>query len=136
MIALRIPRIAAFTLALAVTGLATDAIAGAVYSSAGAVTIRTFSNGSGSATGVLSMIYNGSAVNEYIGCQASGTGLFCHARDESATNHAACSSSSRYLAQAVASLAPDTRLTFWWNASGVCTSVIIRHSSEFADKQG
>jgi hypothetical protein len=130
-----IARISSAALALFVTALATGAIAGASYTGNGQVTIRHFSNGTGSATGVLSLIYNGSSINEYIGCQASGTGLFCHARDESMANHATCTSSSRFLAQAVATLAPDTRLTFWWNAKGVCTSVIIRHSSEFADKQ-
>jgi hypothetical protein len=128
--------IAACVLALLVTGFAAETIAGAAYTGTGQVTIRTFSNSTGSATGVLSMIYNDTSVREYIGCQASGTGLFCHARDESGTNHAACSSSSRYLAQAVATLAPDARLTFWWNANGVCTSVTVRHSSEFVDKRG
>jgi hypothetical protein len=131
-----IARIVAGALALIVIGLATESIAGSVYTNTGQVTIRHFSNGSGSATGLLSLIYNGSSVNEYIGCQASGTGLFCHARDESTANHAACTSSSRFLAQAMTTLAPDTRLTFWWNASGVCTSVIVIHSSEFAGKQG
>jgi hypothetical protein len=130
----RNPRPAACTLALFVTGLAAEAMAGAVYNLPGQVTIRTFSNRSGSATGVLSLIHNGSSVNEYIGCQASGTGLFCHARDELATNHAACSSSSRFLAQAVSTLAPDTRLTFTWNSNGVCTSITVKHSSEFAGK--
>lgn len=132
----RIPRIVACFLAMTVTGLTTEAIAGAVYANTGQVTIRSFSNGAGSATGVLSLIYNGSSVNEYIGCQASGTGLFCHARDESMANHAACSSTSRFLAQSIATLAPDTRLTFTWAGNGVCTSITIRHSSEFVGKHG
>ncbi len=131
-----VSRIAACAAALLIVGSTTEALAGSKYNSSGQVTIRHFSDGSSSATGVLSMIYDGPGVNEYIGCQASSIGLFCHARDETTANHVTCTSKSTYLTQSVATIAPDTRLTFFLNARGVCTSVIVTHSSEFADKQG
>jgi hypothetical protein len=118
-------------LALALAGVA---IAGSKFTGNGSVVIVKNADGSGSATGYLGHIYNGTGTIEYIGCQKYATGgLDCRARTES-DQLAFCASNSAYLGNAIGTLAPDSRLTFRFNANGTCTGISITHSSEFQDK--
>jgi hypothetical protein len=120
---------AALTLALA--GVA---LAGSKFTGNGSVVIVKNADGSGNASGYLGHIYNGTGKNEYIGCQKYATGgIDCRARTE-ANELAFCASGSAYLGNAIGTLAPDTRLTFRFNAEGQCVGITITHSSEFQDK--
>ena len=112
------------------------AMAGSRYSGGQHVTITKNADGSGIAVAYLGAVYNADGTIEYLGCQkGANNGVFCHARTEAGV-HAACSVTSSYLATAVASLSPDARVIFTWNASGACTGVSVQHSSEYQDKQG
>jgi hypothetical protein len=122
---------------LAVAGLvfAGAAFAGSKYLGSGSVVITRNADGTGTVSGYLGLIYNGTGTNEYIGCQKYGTnGLYCHARTE-ALDFAYCSGSS-FLGKTIGNLSSDARLTFGFDASGRCTSISITHSSEIQDKHG
>lgn len=113
-----------------------SAMAGSKFTGNGSVRITQNVDGSGVAVAYLGMVYNGSGLTEYLGCQKSGTDqVFCHARTETGT-HVACFTTSSHLAQSVSSISPDARVTFRWNAGGACTQIAVQHSSEYADKQG
>ena len=130
---LSVVRAAILGLALAAMGTAS---AGSKFTGSGSVVIAKNADGAGAATGIFGHIYNGTGVNEFIGCQKSSTGgLYCQARNE-ALVHVACSTNSVYLGNAVGTLSPDARVTFRFNANGACTSITIIHSSEYQDKQG
>jgi hypothetical protein len=121
------------TFALGVFGAA---FAGSKYTGTGNVSITKNADGSGVAMGYFGHIYNGPGMKQWIGCQRyDNTGLFCHAKTESELL-ASCSVNSSFLAQSVSSISPDTRVTFHWNAQGVCTRIVVVHSSEYQDKQG
>jgi hypothetical protein len=123
-------------LALGAALLVGTAFAGSKFTGNGSVVIARKADGSGQATGMLGHIYNAPTLNEFIACQKSVTGnLYCQARNE-ANVHVACTTNSAYLANAVGALATDARVTFRWNASGLCTAISISRSSEFQDKQG
>jgi hypothetical protein len=112
------------------------AIAGSKYSGGAHVTINKNADGSGLALAYLGAVYNGDGAIEYLGCQKSGKDrVFCHARTE-ADVRVSCSVVSSFLAQSVSSMSPDARLSFTWDAKGVCTGVAVQHSSEYQDKQG
>lgn len=120
-------------LVLAVSGIA---MAGAKFPGNGSVTITRNADGSGTAVGLLSFIYNAPTVNEFFGCQAYVTGgLYCQVKNE-ANVHVVCTSNSAFLGNAVRTLSPDVRVTLRWNASGQCTYLSVTHSSEYQDKQG
>jgi hypothetical protein len=124
---------------LLVCGLAASmstAIAGSKYTGDGHVKINRNADGSGLAVGYLGMVYNGNGLVEYLGCQKSAQDrVFCHARTES-EDRVTCTVTSNYLAQSVASMSPDARVIFSFNAKGVCTGISVQHSSEYEDKQG
>lgn len=115
--------------------LAGSAVAGSKFNGDGHVKINRNADGTGLAVGYLGMVYNGDGTQEYLGCQKSGKDrVFCHARTE-ANDHVACSVTSSYLALSVASMSPDARVIFSFDAKGVCTGVSVQHSSEYQDKQ-
>ena len=121
-------------LALCVGGAA---FGGSKFNGNGNVTIVRNADGSGSASGFLGMIYNGPAMKQWIGCQRSESdNVFCHALDETGTVPVGCSVKSAFLAKSISSISPDVRLSFIWNAQGVCTRIQVTHSSEYQDKQG
>ena len=121
---------------LAAAGAGDLAMAGSKFTGNGHVVITRGADGSGSATGHLGYIYNSTSTHEWLACQKDqGDAVFCHANDEN-NNVVACSVTSNYLAQAVASISPDAILTFRWNANGRCISITVSHSSEAEDKQG
>jgi hypothetical protein len=118
-------------------GLVGVAMAGSRYNGAGNVIITRNADGSGNASAYLGHIYNGPSVNQWFGCQADANGnVFCHAKDETGATIVSCSVKSTFLAQSVASISPDTRVQFYWDAAGTCTRIAVAHSSEFQDKQG
>lgn len=123
---------------LLVAGLMGVAMAGSKYNGNGNVVITRNADGSGNAYAYLGHIYNGPSVAQWFGCQADANGnVMCHARHETdATLIVGCSVKSTFLAQSVASISPDTRVAFYWDAKGVCTRISVVHSSEFQDKQG
>jgi hypothetical protein len=122
-------------LALAVT-VSAAAMAGSRYAGDGHVTINKNADGSGLAVAYLGAIYNGDGATEWFGCQKSAKDrVFCHARTEGGVQ-VSCSVTSSYVATAVASMSPDARVIFTWNAKGTCTGVSVQHSSEYQDKQG
>ncbi len=97
------------------------------------VLVTLNADGSGTASGQLGAIYNGSGTQEYIGCQVSvGGGLYCVARSESGT-WAACGGSA-YLAKTVNTMSHDAMVTFSWTSRGQCTLIKVLHSSEFEPK--
>jgi hypothetical protein len=129
-------RIGALAVGGALAIAASTAFAGSKFNGDGHVIVARNADGSGSASGYLGMIYNGTFLVEYIGCQKSATGaVFCHARSETDVR-LTCSTTSAFLAQSIASLSPDVRLTFRVAANGACTSITVVHSSEYQDKQG
>jgi hypothetical protein len=110
------------------------AFAGAKYTGDGHVWITQNSDGSGSASGYLGMIYN-RPDNEWIGCQRSSTNLvICHAMN-TAQVVVACSANSAFLANAVSSFSADARVVFQFDVRGTCTQITVQHSSRFEDKQ-
>jgi hypothetical protein len=120
-------------LVLAVSGAA---LAGSKFPGNGSVTITKNADGSGTAVGLLSFIYNAPTQNEFFGCQAYVTGgLYCQVKNEAGV-HVVCTSSSAFLGNAVRTMSPDVRVTLRWNASGQCTYLAVMHSSEYQDKQG
>jgi len=123
---------------LLVTGLMGVAMAGSKYNGNGNVVITKNADGSGNACAYLGHIYNGPSVAQWFGCQADANGsVMCHARHETDPSLVVgCSVKSTFLAQSVASISPDTRVAFYWDANGVCTRISVVHSSEFQDKQG
>jgi hypothetical protein len=124
---------------LLVTGLMGVAMAGSKYNGTGNVSITQNDDGSGYALAYLGHIYNGPSVTQWFGCQAGANGnVMCHARHEQVSPPivVGCSVKSTFLAQSVASISPDTRVAFYWDANGTCTRISVVHSSEFQDKQG
>lgn len=120
--------------ALCFTGAA---LAGSKYTGTGNVAINRAADGSGNATGYLGHIYNGPGMKQWIGCQRDeNDNVMCHAIDEAYVSSVACTVKSPFLAQSVASISPDARITFYWNTQGVCTRIQVVHSSEYQDKQG
>lgn len=123
---------------LLTAGTVSNAFAGARFYGNGDVAVSVRNNGSGEAMGTFAMVYNdivgGGENNQYIGCQSyDHGGFFCHAMDSSG-DHASCTSDSTFLAQSVHMIAPDARLNFRWNSEGVCTAIVVVHSSRFEDK--
>jgi len=115
--------------------LVSAASAGSKFTGDGHVKINRNADGTGLAIAYLGMVYNGDGTKEYLGCQKSGKDqVFCHARTES-EDRVTCTASSSYLALSVASISPDSRLIFTFNAKGVCTGISVQHSSEYEDKQ-
>jgi hypothetical protein len=124
-------------MSLAVAGLmfAGGAVAGSKYLGSGAVVITRAADGSGTVSGYLGLIYNGSGKSEYIGCEKYGdNSVYCHAVNE-AKDFAYCQGSA-FLGKTIGNLSSDAKLTFGFDASGRCTSVSITHSSEIQDKHG
>jgi hypothetical protein len=122
---------------LAVAGLlvAGGASAGSKYTGSGSVVITRNADGSGTVSGYLGLIYNGTGKSEYIGCQKYGdNGLYCHAMNE-AKDFAYCAGSG-FLGKTIGNLSSDAKLTFGFDAGGRCTSISITHSSEIQDKHG
>ncbi|HTU66505.1 MAG TPA: hypothetical protein VMF52_11190 [Steroidobacteraceae bacterium] len=110
--------------------------AGTKFVGSGAVTITTQATGAGSASGYLGHIWNSTAQTQYIGCDYTAgpaPSVMCHARSET-EQFAFCTTGSAFLAEALAAVGPDVRLSFTWNASGVCDSITVQHSSTFAPK--
>ena len=123
-----------FFLALCAGGVA---LAGSKYTGTGNVSIVRNADGSGVAMGYLGHIYNGPGMKQWIGCQRDeNDNVMCHAIDEAYIQSVICTVQSSFLAQSVSSISPDSRVTFYWNAQGVCTRIQILHSSEYQDKQG
>lgn len=119
-------------MALVVTG---GALAGSKYTGSGSVVITRNADGTGTATGYLGLIYNGTGKYEYIGCQKYGdNGVYCHAATES-RDFAYCAGSS-FLGKTIGNLSSDARLTFRFDPNGRCTLISISHSSEIQDKHG
>ena len=113
------------------------ALAGSKFTGTGNVTVARNADGSGAASGYLGHVYNGPGMKQWIGCQRNeNDNVYCHAIDEASTMSVACSVQSSFLAQSVSSISPDARITFSWNAQGICTRIQVSHSSEFQDKQG
>jgi len=111
------------------------AFAGSKFTGNGHVQIVKNADGSGSASGYLSMIYNMTGNNEWFGCQKSSTSrVFCHAKnlDQTVVD---CWTTSPYLANAVSSISPDARVSFRFDSGGKCTNITVTHSSEFEDKK-
>jgi len=130
-------KISAITCALAAGMLALigSATAGVKFEGNGSVVIRRAADGSGTVTGFLGVIYNGTGTSEYIGCQRfDGGSVYCHAMNES-KQFAYCQGSA-YLGAGVATLSPDARIQFRFDASGRCTSISVTHASQYQDKQG
>lgn len=122
---------------LLVAGLMGVAMAGSKYLGTGNVSITHNADGSGHAYAYLGHIYNGRSVAQWFGCQADANGnVMCHASHETGSPIVACSVKSTFLAQSVASISPDSRVVFYWDANGKCTRISVIHSSEFQDKQG
>jgi hypothetical protein len=81
------------------------------------------------------VIYNLTGNNEWFGCQKSSkNSVFCHAKNVDQTV-VSCSTTSAYLANAVASISPDARVSFRFDESGKCTNITVTHSSEYEDKK-
>jgi hypothetical protein len=117
--------------------LAGVAVAGSKYTGTGNVAITRNADGSGAAMGYLGHIYNGPGMKQWIGCQRDeNDNVMCHAIDEAYVKSVICTVRSPVLAQSVSSISPDARVTFYWNAQGVCTRIQVVHSSEYQDKQG
>jgi hypothetical protein len=115
--------------------VAGGALAGAKYTGSGAVTISRNADGSGTVTGYLGLIYNGTGRYEYIGCQKFGdNSVYCHATNEARIS-VYCTGSS-FVGKTIGNLSSDARLTFSFDGSGRCTSISVLHSSEIQDKQG
>jgi len=132
----RTTTIVKWAIATGALALSMAAAAGSKYSGAGHVTITKNADGSGIAVAYLGAIYNGDGVSEWFGCQKSALDrVFCHARTDGGVQ-VSCSVKSNYLAQSVASISPDSRVIFTWNAKGACTAISVQHSSEYQDKQG
>lgn len=111
------------------------ALAGSKFTGDGHVQIVRNSDGSGSASGYLAMIYNYTNNNEWFGCQKSSTSVvFCHAKNIN-QDIVDCWATSPYLANAVASISPDARVSFRFDANGACTNITVTHSSEYEDKK-
>ena len=123
------------TLAVAALVICAGAFAGSKYTGSGSVVITRNANGTGTVSGYLGLIYNGTGRSEYIGCQKYGNnGLYCHAMNE-AKDFAYCAGSA-FLGKTIGNLSSDARLTFGFDANGRCTSISITHSSEIQDKHG
>ena len=123
------------TLGVAGLALAGGALAGSKYTGSGSVVIARNADGTGTVSGYLGLIYNGTGKSEYIGCQKYGdNGLYCHAMNE-AKDFAYCAGSS-FLGKTIGNLSSDAKLTFSFDAAGRCTSISIAHSSEIQDKHG
>jgi hypothetical protein len=126
--------IVAAALCVAIAGIAA---AGSKFTGNGNVVIARNSDGSGAATGVLGSIYNGPDATQWIACQRGiNDAVFCNAFNAATNQIVSCAVTSAYLAQSVASMSPDARVQFWWNAQGTCTRIQVTHSSEYEDKQG
>jgi hypothetical protein len=111
------------------------ALAGSKFTGDGHVQITRNADGSGSASGYLSMIYNYTNNNEWFGCQkSSANAVFCHAKNQ-AQDIVGCSATSAFLANAVSSISPDARVSFRFDANGACTNITVTHSSEYEDKR-
>ena len=109
--------------------------AGSKFTGDGHVQITRNADGSGSASGYLAMIYNMTGNNEWFGCQKSSTNqVFCHAKNLN-QDIVDCWATSAFLANAVASISPDARVSFRFDASGACTNITVTHSSEYEDKK-
>jgi hypothetical protein len=116
--------------------LGASAEAGSKFTGTGAVVITLQSSGAGSASGYLGHIWNAPSTSQWIGCNysASATGdIMCHARSDGG-QQVFCASGSKFLAESLAALGTDVLLTFTWNASGVCESITVSHSSGYAPK--
>lgn len=123
---------------LLTAGTVSNALAGSRFYGNGDVAVGVRNDGSGEAMGTFAMVYNdivgGGENNQYIGCQSyDHGGFFCHATDSSG-DHASCTSDSTFLAQSIHMITPDARLTFRWDSGGVCTAIVVVHSSRFEDK--
>ena len=111
------------------------ALAGSKFTGDGHVQIVKNADGSGSATGYLSMIYNYTNNNEWFGCQKSSTSVvFCHAKNIN-QDIVDCWATSAFLANAVSSISPDARVSFRFSSTGACTGITVTHSSEYEDKK-
>lgn len=124
-----------FPAAAAALMFAGAALAGSKFTGDGHVQITKNSDGSGSASGYLSMIYNYTDNNEWFGCQKSSTNaVFCHAKNRDQVV-VGCSATSAFLANSVSSISPDARVSFRFDANGACTNITVMHSSEYEDKK-
>jgi hypothetical protein len=122
-------------LLLGATFAASVAYAGSKFTGNGHVVVTRNADGTGSVIGYLGMIYNYTGNDEWIGCQKNAQSVvFCHAR-AIGDMPVSCTSTSAFLASSVASISPDARLLFRWDASGRCTNITVTHSSEFEDKK-
>jgi hypothetical protein len=111
------------------------ALAGSKFTGDGHVLITRNADGSGTASGFLSMIYNYTNNNEWFGCQKSSTNrVFCHAKNVN-QDIVDCWTTSAFLANAVSSISPDARVSFRFDATGACTNITVTHSSEYEDKK-
>jgi hypothetical protein len=125
-------KLSAFLLSAALCAGA--AYAGNKYTGDGHVWITKYSDGSGAGSGYLGMIYN-RPDNEWIGCQRSSTNLvMCHAKNSDQVI-VDCWANSAFLANAVSSISPDSRLVFLFDGGGKCIQITVQHSSAFEDKQ-
>ena len=122
-----------FGLALALGSMAV--FAGSKFTGDGHVQITKNADGSGAASAYLSVVYNRTGNDEWFGCQKSSTSVvFCHAKsiDQTIVD---CWATSAYLANAVASISPDARVSFRFDTGGRCTNITVTHSSEYEDKK-
>ena len=112
-----------------------SAFAGSKFTGDGHVQITKNTDGSGSASGYLAMTYNYTNNNEWLGCQKSSANVvFCHAKNVN-QEIVDCWATSAFLANAVASISPDSRVSFRFDANGACTNITVTHSSEYEDKK-
>ena len=127
-------RVIAGTL-LGATFAVSAAYAGSKFTGNGHVIVTRNADGTGTAVGYLGMIYNYVGNDEWIGCQKTAQSVvFCHARAIGDTS-VSCTSNSAFLASSVASISPDARVSFRWDASGRCANITVTHSSEYEDKK-
>ena len=125
--------LSAFVLFVALcTGVA---YAGSKYTGDGGhVYVYKNADGTGSASGYLGMIYNRPEM-EFIGCQRSSTNVsICHAMN-TAQVVVSCWTTSPFLANAISSIGPDTRVVFRFDAGSRCTQITVQYSSAYEDKQ-
>jgi hypothetical protein len=120
------------TIAAAAVGLfaSTSALAGMLLELPVVIDDATLS-----VSGSLGNVHNSSDRTQYIGCSlTSGFGGQCYARNTAGVTRS-CVTQDPDVINAIASLNGNSHLIFYWNQSGMCTSVYVSIESFSAPKE-
>jgi hypothetical protein len=86
------------------------------------------------ANGDLGFVHNSSNRLEFIGCQLGPGFVYCYAQSAEG-KYRTCAGGGAAMTNTVRSLKSDSSLTFYWDASGYCTTIYVDNQSSSSHKK-